>query len=199
MLQWQYFAHVIMEGGGELREGFGPNVADADISAIRNLNGLANELMKPNGTLTNPGNLNVTGSISTNGKTNLPTHWVNCLRTSSIYGSGTFGWGDDNAIPQAKINSDGGASFANGKVVINSDGSVSFANGNVVIDPNGNVFLSKKLTVNGSIITKTTIDTPSISNYETPLDPSTINKVTDMVGGRNLTQAILSLNKGFTK
>ena len=52
------------EGNSKLQEGFGPNVADADISAIRNLNGLANELMKPNGTLTNPGNLNVAGHIN---------------------------------------------------------------------------------------------------------------------------------------
>ena len=52
------------EGGGKLREGFGPNIADADISAIRNLNGLANTLMQPNGTLTNPGNLNVAGHIN---------------------------------------------------------------------------------------------------------------------------------------
>ena len=45
-------------------EGFATNIADADISAIRNLNSIANTLMQPNGTLTNPGNLNVTGSVA---------------------------------------------------------------------------------------------------------------------------------------
>ena len=45
------------------------NIATSDISAIRNLNGLANTLMQPNGTLTNPGNLNVAGNLnSTAGK-----------------------------------------------------------------------------------------------------------------------------------
>ena len=84
-------------GGGELREGFGPNVADADISAIRNLNGLANELMKPEGTLTNPGNLNVSGNIS------IPTGKMVTVRDayhgigyrsseSGVDGPSVYGW-----------------------------------------------------------------------------------------------------------
>ena len=45
------------EGGNELREGFAPNIADADISAIRNLNGIATKLIA--GGLTVPGHLNI--------------------------------------------------------------------------------------------------------------------------------------------
>ena len=47
-----------------ITEGFGPNITDADISAIRNLNGIASTLMQPNGTITNPGNLKVAGTIT---------------------------------------------------------------------------------------------------------------------------------------
>ena len=72
---------------GELHEGFAANIADADISAIRNLNGLANTLMQPNGTLTNPGNLKVDGNLNTtsitssgpvtiNGQYNINPHLV---------------------------------------------------------------------------------------------------------------------------
>jgi hypothetical protein len=42
----------------------GTTIAGADIDAIRNLNSYAKTLMKPDGTLTNPGNLNVAGDIS---------------------------------------------------------------------------------------------------------------------------------------
>jgi hypothetical protein len=42
----------------------GTTIAGADIDAIRNLNNYAKTLMQPDGTLTNPGNLNVVGNIS---------------------------------------------------------------------------------------------------------------------------------------
>ena len=42
----------------------GTTIAGADIDAIRNLNSYAKTLMQPDGTLTNPGNLNVAGNIN---------------------------------------------------------------------------------------------------------------------------------------
>ena len=42
----------------------GTTIAGADIDAIRNLNSYAKTLMQPDGTLTNPGNLNVAGNIT---------------------------------------------------------------------------------------------------------------------------------------
>jgi hypothetical protein len=51
------------EGKKELYEGFDANIADVDISAIRNLSNIATQLMKPDGTITNPGNLKVSGNI----------------------------------------------------------------------------------------------------------------------------------------
>ena len=41
----------------------GTTIAGADIDAIRNLNSYAKTLMQPDGTLTNPGNLNVAGKV----------------------------------------------------------------------------------------------------------------------------------------
>ena len=52
-------------------EGFATTIADADISAIRNLNGLSNTLMQPNGTLTNPGNLNISSNLAVGGNTSV--------------------------------------------------------------------------------------------------------------------------------
>ena len=72
------------EGGNELREGFAPNIADADISAIRNLNGLANELMKPNGTLTNPGNLTIQGQTRITNSKNDPQLVITSLNENSV-------------------------------------------------------------------------------------------------------------------
>jgi hypothetical protein len=45
----------------------GTTIAGADIDAIRNLNSYAKTLMQPDGTLTNPGNLNVVGKITSKG------------------------------------------------------------------------------------------------------------------------------------
>jgi hypothetical protein len=45
----------------------GTTIAAADIDSIRNLNSIANTLMKPDGTLTNPGNLNVAGKTTSKG------------------------------------------------------------------------------------------------------------------------------------
>ena len=45
----------------------GTTIAGADIDSIRNLNSLASLLMKPDGTLTNPGNLNVAGKTTSKG------------------------------------------------------------------------------------------------------------------------------------
>ena len=45
----------------------GTTIAGADIDAIRNLNSYAKTLMQPDGTLTNPGNLNVAGKTTSKG------------------------------------------------------------------------------------------------------------------------------------
>ena len=39
------------------------NITNADIDSIRNLSSIATKLMQPNGTLTNPGNVNITGGV----------------------------------------------------------------------------------------------------------------------------------------
>ena len=56
-----------------ITESFATTIADADISAIRNLNGMANTLMQPNGTLTNPGNLNINGNMGISGTLSIPS------------------------------------------------------------------------------------------------------------------------------
>ena len=45
----------------------GTTIAAADIDSIRNLNSIAKTLMQPDGTLTNPGNLNVAGKTTSKG------------------------------------------------------------------------------------------------------------------------------------
>jgi hypothetical protein len=76
------------------------------------------------GNISNTGNI-YTNTIFTNGKGNLPGGWGGGLRTWDIYGSGTLGWGGENAIPLTLIRNDGSASFANGALNINTSGNIT--------------------------------------------------------------------------
>ena len=65
--------YIFLCTNNKTTEGFDTSTTQADVSAIRNLNSMATELMKPNGTLTNPGNLTVTGALSVGSLNILPS------------------------------------------------------------------------------------------------------------------------------
>jgi hypothetical protein len=104
-------------------------VYQADVGAIRTLADVATKLQQ--GSLTIPGavtissNMNTNGVIFTNGKTNLPTGWGGGLRTWDIYGSGSIGWGGEDAKPLTLIRNDGSASFASNNFTIDTNGNLT--------------------------------------------------------------------------
>ena len=135
-------------------EKFGPNVGDADISAIRNLNGLANTLMQPNGTLTNPGNLSLRGNLSLYNSD--PNRGIGMFyndmdgSSTTTYQGGLSSWDgiglkctlDGKTRHMFGTRTGNYTTTGNINVLgtsINNDGSASFANSKLTIDSNGNM------------------------------------------------------------
>ena len=120
----------------------GTTIAAADIDSIRNLNSIAKSLMKPDGTITNPGNLNVAGNINIGNSTKglKIEQGTGDGATYDTYNGALSSW---NGLALRSTCSDSNCGPLGGKPshVFNTRNGDTFLKGNVTMD--------KGLTING--------------------------------------------------
>ena len=141
----------------KVTEGFATNIADADVSAIRNLNGLANTLMQPNGTLTNPGNLTIQGQTRITNSKNDPQLVITSLNENSA----------GNTNPTVFMEA------FNGPNNVKRDISIAAWGGNVgigLINPGTKLDVAGNINSTGNITASGTLSIPGYPDVKAKLD-----------------------------